>query len=477
MRKQTRKWLVPCAAALLTIGASMTSFAAQGWAQENGTWVYYDSDGYLTTDSWKKSGDNWFFLDEDGYLATDKIVEYDDNYYYVNESGVMVTNNWHEVDSSEYDEDDAPDTYWYYLGSSGKAYTSPSSDKTNFKKINGRNYAFDDEGKMLFGWVNDASERVTGDDAWKDGVYYCGDSNDGSRSETEWRHIEVIDDENEDDDFDGNYWFYFSSNGKKNEDTTKTINGGKYRFDANGAAVSGWYILDKATTSEAPTPSQAYIYYNGVNDCHMAKGWFKTIPSEDIDEDGYDDESSYWFYAASDGELATNQIKKINGHRYAFDEKGEMLTGLYEMTFDSEDNIETYTEIENEDDFPTADATSEVFYFDESSKEGAMATGKTTIDIDDEDYTYNFHKSGSSKGAGYNKIYDDCIYIQGRMLKADRDARYEVVTYDAGEGEKDYLIGTSGKLVQGKTNVKDGDDKYYITDSDGVVTDSSFDKF
>ena len=46
MRKQTKLVAVLSAAALLAIGASMTSFAAAGWQEENGTWVYYDKDGY-----------------------------------------------------------------------------------------------------------------------------------------------------------------------------------------------------------------------------------------------------------------------------------------------------------------------------------------------------------------------------------------------------------------------------------------------
>ena len=40
MRKQTKLVAVLSTAALLAIGASMTSFAAQGWAEEDGTWVY-----------------------------------------------------------------------------------------------------------------------------------------------------------------------------------------------------------------------------------------------------------------------------------------------------------------------------------------------------------------------------------------------------------------------------------------------------
>ena len=45
MRKQTKVVAVASAAALLAIGGAMTSFAAQGWVEEDGTWYYYDKDG------------------------------------------------------------------------------------------------------------------------------------------------------------------------------------------------------------------------------------------------------------------------------------------------------------------------------------------------------------------------------------------------------------------------------------------------
>ena len=51
-------------------------------------------------------------------------------------------------------------------------------------------------------------------------------------------------------------------------------------------------------------------------------------------------------------------------------------------------------------------------------------------------------------------------------MKADKDAKLEKVTYNGEE----YLINTSGKLQKNKTNVKDGDDKYYCTDGNGAVT-------
>ena len=50
MRKQTKVVAVASAAALLAIGASMTSFAATGWVEEDGTWYFYDKDGNPITD-------------------------------------------------------------------------------------------------------------------------------------------------------------------------------------------------------------------------------------------------------------------------------------------------------------------------------------------------------------------------------------------------------------------------------------------
>ncbi|MEI3183775.1 MAG: hypothetical protein V8S98_10910 [Lachnospiraceae bacterium] len=59
MRKQTKLVAVLSAASLLAVGASMTSFA-DGWTEENGTWVYYDGDGERVTQEWKKSGSNYY---------------------------------------------------------------------------------------------------------------------------------------------------------------------------------------------------------------------------------------------------------------------------------------------------------------------------------------------------------------------------------------------------------------------------------
>ena len=124
MRKQTKVVAVASAAALLAIGASMTSLAATGWVEEDGIWYFYDRDGNRVEDEWKKSGDNWYWMDseEGGAMAIDKLVEEDDDTYYVDANGVMIRNTWVKVVNEDQDEDDEAEYDYYYMQSNGKAY-------------------------------------------------------------------------------------------------------------------------------------------------------------------------------------------------------------------------------------------------------------------------------------------------------------------------------------------------------------------
>ena len=104
MRKQTKLVAVLSAAALLAMGASMTSFAA-GWEKDDaGVWHYYDSDDEMVTGEWKKDGGKWFHLDDEGDMETNTWVDDD---YYVAEDGHMLTNEWKKTVSD--DDQDDPD--------------------------------------------------------------------------------------------------------------------------------------------------------------------------------------------------------------------------------------------------------------------------------------------------------------------------------------------------------------------------------
>ena len=488
MRKQTKLVAVLSTAALLAIGASMTSFAATGWAEEDGTWVYYNRDGERATDQWKKSGNNWYWLNSDGEMAIDQLIEDGDNYYYVDINGVMAANQWVAIDNEDAGQDDEPDHYWYYFQANGKALTQGDNDKVSLKTVNGKKYAFDDEGKMLFGWVDENSaERVddTDGDGFKEGTYYFGGEDDGAMT-VGWLQLDVTYDEATNDEYkytapvfnddeDQTRWFYFKSNGKKiyaeDGDRTKdkTINGKKYAFDEYGAMVAEWSLDEedlegkslasysdavksgkidagKASANDIVTGkafnakySEAWKYFNSVEDgARVSKGWFKVVPAEYLNDEKYNDDEDYWYYADGSGNLYAGEFKTIKGKKYAFRNDGRMIDGLKFIYEDKDaqsltvwaDDDDPYR-FDSEDDFddnaPLYEAAGYYCYYFGDGDDGAMRTNKSTVEIDGENFNFYFEKSGGKKGAGLTGEKDDKFYQSGKLLKADSDDKYSVV--------------------------------------------------
>ena len=470
MKKQTKLVAVLSTAALLAIGASMTSFAATGWAEEDGTWVYYDRNGDKVTDKWAKSGNNWYYLDSNGEMAVDTLIEDGDNYYYVDVNGVMAANQWVAIDNEDAGDDDEPEHYWYYFQANGKALKQGDSDKVSLKTVNGKKYAFDDEGKMLYGWVDENSaERIdnTDGDAFKEATYYFGGEDDGAMT-TGWLLVDVTYDEATNDyeiapafneDEDQSRWFYFKSNGKMvkaaDADKTKekTINGKKYAFDVTGAMVAEWSLdKEKASDNLATTNfadyekdgktakySQAWRYFNSVEDgSRVSKGWFKVVAAEYLNKSKYDDDEDAWYYADGSGNIYAGEFKTIKGKKYAFRTDGRMINGL---KFIQKDNNGKITDVKADDDDPNFDTEDdfinhaisfylknnyECYYFG-GSEDGAMRTNKTNITIDGDNFNFYFEKSGSNKGAGLTGEKDDKYYLAGMLVKAGSDEKYQVV--------------------------------------------------
>ena len=518
MKKQTKLVAVLSTAALLAIGASMTSFAATGWAEEDGTWVYYDRDGERATDSWKKSGNNWYYLDSDGEMAIDQLIEDGDNYYYVDINGVMASNQWVAIENEDAGEDDEPEHYWYYFQANGKALTNGDNDKVSLKTINGKKYAFDDEGKMLYGWVDeDSAERVddTDSDGFKEGVYYFGGEDDGAMT-TGWLQLDITYDEATTDDYkytaaafnddeDQTRWFYFKSNGKKifaeDGDRTKdkTINGKKYAFDEYGAMVAEWSLdeEDLGTNPQAFTSSvassaevitgkafdskytESWKYFSSVEDgARVSKGWFKVVPAEFLNEDKYNDDEDFWYYADGSGNLYAGEFKTIKGKKYAFRNDGRMLNGLKFIKEDADNqSLSVYADdddtwnFDNEDDF--LDHAAEFyepegykcFYFGDGD-DGAMRTNKTNVEIDGENNNFYFEKSGGNKGAGVTGEEDDKLYQSGMLLKADSDDKYIVV-------EKTTHVNADGKAEY--STYRKLDDAKEFMNAEGVVVKDELD--
>ena len=435
MRKQTKLVAVLSAAALLAMGASMTSFAA-GWEKDDaGIWHYYDSDDEMVTDEWKKDGAYWFYLDEDGEMLTDSWV---DDEYYVDGDGRMLVNSW--IKTLADDEEDDPDDggeHWYYFGNKGKKVTDDS------KKINGKTYYFNEDGEMLTGWHQD------GDDA-----FYLGGEDEGWRAESKWLWLEksgldeddLDDDDNlevvlgctEDDDCDDEGWYYFQSSGKVYTGANKKkINGRYYMFNNHGQMLYEWINgvkttmgsnaqldTDDETAQKNASPSEVR-YMNQVEEGWRADGWYQ-IDGADILGAG-DDTDWYYFKdgkakraekkddgtSLMDGTSPVYRAKiKINGKYFCFNEIGQMQTGLQPIGSKS-------------------GMVSGLYYFDEN---GYMKTGKVSnVEEENDSFTYYFQGITGEK-SGY-------LYWNGKRLEADDD-------YKIYQTDKDtyYLVNNKGKL-------------------------------
>lgn len=460
--KKSIKWTaaVSAAAAMTAMIPVLTvpSLAAAGWAEENNTWRYYDSDGYILTDSWRKSGDNWYYLDENGEIALDRQIDE----YYVDSEGKRVSDMWVSITNDEDYNDDAPETYWYYYGSNGQLVTS------KFKTIGEVTYYFDEEGRMATG--------LTAVDSFN----YYFDANGAMK--TGWIELPLENDEFNDE----MAWSYFDTRGRRIENQVdKHINGGYYTF-VDGVMVTGWYKVpvntdenvEVATAAEAEAasetaqtadaaetiddkvvstaPAAGYQYYGA--DGKRAAGWMTINGIPGVSDE---DENHRFYFKSGVPHFAENdiQIFGIGSDRYAFNSKGEMLTGLQKVTLE--------------------DGSTAIYYFGEN---GVMKVGKQTIFNEDMEMnqSWYFNTDGSNRGQGYTGIRNNVIYENGLRKEADSDLRYAPVTF---EGQK-YLVNASGTIQKassasksvlypdlgaGYRDVRDANDTVWTVDVNGIV--------
>ena len=441
MKKQTKYFAVLSAAAIMALTPAFSGLdhtgrvlaASYGWTEENGQLAYYDEDGYLTTDSWRKNGDDWYYLDEEGSIARNQKI--DD--YYVGEDGKMVKNTWVELQNEdEMDSPETPASYWYYFDKNGKIVTS------RWMAIQNNWHYFDEDGIMQTGVLElDGS------------VYYLGKESDGVRK-TGWILLEDI---TEDTDDEG-IWCYFDEDGKLVvNQIDRKIDGAFYTFE-NGQMQTGWVKTEKTAEGEADSPA-SYQYYDEEQGGKRASGWYQIEGIEGISEEG----EEYYFYFKNGkpyySQEAGLELFNINSERYAFNEKGEMQTGVQTLAVKGGGEA--------------------VYYFGD---DGAMKTGKQTIYDEDaeENQTWYFYPSGSKKGQGYTGERDNRVYVNGLMKKADPELRYEPVA----AGDRTYLVNTSGtiqkasssstsdakpELLKGFKDYKDSNDTVWTVDTNGII--------
>ena len=102
------------------------------WENHNGTWSYYDANGFCVK-GWQKINKKWYYFNGSGKMLTG-WVKSNGKWYYMTTSGDMVT-GWKKISNK-----------WYYFNSSGTMVTG-------WQKVSGKWYYFDASGAMKTGWL------------------------------------------------------------------------------------------------------------------------------------------------------------------------------------------------------------------------------------------------------------------------------------------------------------------------------------
>ncbi len=473
MRKQTKIAAMVSAAALLTIGAVMTSSAATaGWQTDDGgeTWFYTDKYGDKVTNEWKKSGNNWYYLGDDGYVVTSSLLRdtgSNNEIYYVNSAGVKVTNRWEQVSNEDgfvLPDGSEPSTVYYYFDGNGKALKADAGKEFVAKSVKKNNdttekayFVFDEEGHMMTGWVSIPTTNASATDGVY--VYYLGEDEEGGEAgvaRTGWQYIEKTD-ETAEDPYEDSNWYWFSDTGKCAEkNSTRYIDGRYYHFNDSRRMDSGWFDVTIASSGIGTSPSAKVA--RTKSDGRMETGWVQRAEDESDDV--------YWYYLINERDQTTKKVvatvpfnrnragradeirwngqvaafedkfeyaaRSINNKVYLFNNYGQMVSGIVtagQYSTDAAPNFDgAYVYNSNNSVMQDPSNVSapyflypyNVYYFNnvDNNSMGQMAkNARVTVNVDGETFYYHFGKDGA---AYTNAIVNGILYgLDGKRVQPD----------------------------------------------------------
>ena len=237
---------------------------AQGWKKISGVWYYFDDTGLMQT-GWHKIDGKWYHFKTGGAMQTgwfesdrdgDGTTEWfyltssgaktgwysSGSWYYFDAEGVMQT-GWHKIDGKWYYfySGGSLRTGWFYTDKDGDGakeyyYLTSSGAATGWKKVSGTWYYFDTQGVMQTGW-----HKIDG--KWY--YFYSGGSlrtgwfesdRDGDGT-TEWFYLTSSGAYANRWLKSGGYWYWFDAEGVMVSNTTVSIKGVSYTFDAAGHMI------------------------------------------------------------------------------------------------------------------------------------------------------------------------------------------------------------------------------------------------
>ena len=404
-----------------------------GWKKIDG--IYYYVKNYEAYCSGKYQIDGvWYCFNSDGQLCTNGIYEYYDHdrdewvYALASSNGALIQNGWYQIGSD-----------WYYA-SNGEAIDY------GVQQINGNWYYFNDY-KMQANYVQE--------DIY---IYQFGGyvdlviPADGKIVQNGWAQA------------NGN-WYYLDE-GEFYEYGAYNINGKYYYFDWSGILIqtpgeyNQYFITKDGTvltntwyedkTGDEPGYNMGWRYYGSDGSCYSGEVYtidgkvryfnYNGIMQTNcvaqgsngaylFDANGVGTKKTGWFqepstkswYYADGNNLARDEVKTINGYRYAFAYDGWMIANDYYYDYNTD-----------------------AYYLFGSDGKGITATGWQKVDG-----AWYYVESGGKLARGWKQLNGKWYYLNPTMLHdCMRYDETEKVwyAYDGG-GVASKLTGTGWKDV------------------------------
>lgn len=248
----------------------------RGLLYKGSKWYYFDSStGKLIRSKWIKKGSTRYFAKPNGELAANGKYKIGDSFYVFNSKAVLLCKQWLTLKNGKVYAQDSGKLLVngkHLVGEDYYAFDANGYIKYKLQVYGGKSYFFGTQtGKMLKNiWIllNKNYYYFGTDGAMVKnrfvGRYYVDGS--GTRLKNQWKYDRYLGSDGKCLDglqkLSGAYYYFESSNQfKKAVNKTLTINGKKYKFDADGKGT----LISNPTSTSDQTLLAAIIYCEAGN--------------------------------------------------------------------------------------------------------------------------------------------------------------------------------------------------------------------